>query len=62
MEHTSAPSVELALQATGEYAQAGDSLTLKASTSFVPKGAADATPSDAGLTDHVSSSTCFSEV
>jgi len=55
MEHTSAPPVEQAVQATGERTRVDDSLILKASTSSVPEGAAGATPPDAELVDHVSS-------
>ena len=54
MEHTSAPMIEQTAKTTGEEAQAGDALALKASTSSVPEKAADATPVDAGLLEHVS--------
>ena len=52
MEHTSAPVFEQT--ATEEEPQAGDTLTLKASTSSVPEKTADATPVSAGLPEHVS--------
>ena len=54
MEHTSAPMIEQTAKTTGEDALAGDALALKASTSSVPEKAADATPVDAGLLEHVS--------
>ena len=54
MEHTSAPMIEQTAKTTGEEAQASDALALKASTSSVPEKAADATPVDAGLLEHVS--------
>ena len=54
MEHTSAPVFEQTAKTTEEEPQAGDALTLKASTSSVPEKTADATPVDAGLLEHVS--------
>ena len=54
MEHTSAPVFEQAAKTTEEEPQAGDALTLKASTSSVPEKTADATPANAGLLEHVS--------
>ena len=54
MEHTSAPMIEQTAKTTGEEAQAGDALALKASTSAMPERSADATPGDAGLLEHVS--------
>ena len=54
MEHTSAPTLEQTAKATGEKAQASDPLALKASTSSAPEKAADVTPADAGLLEHVS--------
>ena len=54
MEHTSAPMIEQTAKTTGEEALAGDALALKTSTSSVPEKAADATPVDAGLLEHVS--------
>ena len=53
MEHTSAPVFEQTAKTTEEEPQAGDALTLKASSSAVPKKAADATPVDAELLKHV---------
>ena len=54
MEHASVPMFEQTTEATKEEPQADDALTLKASTSSVPEKAADATPEDAGLLEHVS--------
>ena len=49
MEHTSAPVFEQTAKTTEEEPQAGDPLT-----SSVPEKAADATPVNAGLLEHVS--------
>ena len=46
--------IEQTARTTGEEALAGDVLALKASTSAMPEGSADATPVDAGLLEHVS--------
>ena len=55
MEQTSAPEFEqTAKTIEDEPPQAGDNLTLKASTSSVPEKTADATPVDAELLNHVS--------
>jgi len=54
MEHTSAPSVEQAVQMTVERTLPTEPLAVKASTSSAPVKTTDATPNDAGLLEHVS--------
>jgi len=54
VEHTSAPSVEQSVRVTVERTLPTEPLAVKASTSSVPVKAAGATPTDAGLLEHVS--------
>ena len=54
MEHNSDAVFGRAMEAAEEEPEAGVALTLKTSTSSRPEKAADATPVDAELLEHVS--------